>query len=62
MLLGSDANNTVEVPTRGISDYKLKGENVTATSATVVLVVFMVTIPLIFLMAAAVVYELRKNL
>ncbi|MCR5615546.1 MAG: GldG family protein [Saccharofermentans sp.] len=62
LLLGSDANNTVEVPTRGISDYKLKGENVTATSATVVLVVFMVTIPLIFLMAAAVVYELRKNL
>ena len=62
MLLGSDTNAAVEVPTRGISDYKLNGENVTATSSTVVLAVFMVTIPLVFLVAAAVVYELRKNL
>ena len=62
LLLGSDSSNTIEVPTRGISDYKLNGEKVTATSATVVLVVFMVTIPLLFLMGAAVIYELRKNL
>ena len=61
-MLGDDSNVSVDVPTRGISDYKLNGEKVTATSSTVVLAVFMITIPLAFLVAAAIVYEKRKNL
>ena len=61
-LLGNDTNSAVEVPSRGISDYKLDGSKVTETSKTVVLTVFMITIPLVFLVAATVVYEKRKNL
>ena len=61
-LLGADSAATVEVPTRGISDYALNGEKVTETSSTVVLAVFMIAIPLLFLVAAAIVYEKRKNL
>ena len=61
-LLGNDTNTAVEVPSRGISDYKLDGSKVTETSKTVVLTVFMITVPLVFLVAATVVYEKRKNL
>lgn len=61
-LLGADSSASVEVPTRGISDYALDGEKVTETSSTVVLAVFMITIPLVFLVTATVVYEKRKNL
>ena len=61
-LLGADSSASVEVPTRGISDYALDGEKVTETSSTVVLAVFMISIPLVFLVAAAFVYEKRKNL
>ena len=61
-LLGSGSGISVEVPTRGISDYTLDGEKVTETSSTVVLAVFMIAIPLLFLVTAAIVYEKRKNL
>jgi hypothetical protein len=61
-LLGSGSGISVEVPTRGISDYALDGEKVTKTSSTVVLAVFMIAIPLLFLVTAAIVYEKRKNL
>ncbi len=61
-LLGNESNVVVNVQTRGISDYQLDGEKVTTTTSTAVLAVFMVTIPLIFLIASAVVYERRKNL
>ena len=62
MLLGDNTGASVDVPSRGVSDYKLDGKNVTETSSTVVLAVFMITIPLAFLVAAVVVYEKRKNL
>ena len=61
-LLGADSSISVDVPTRGISDYALDGEKVTETSSTVVLTVFMIIVPLLFLVAATVVYEKRKNL
>ena len=61
-LLGADSGASVEVPNRGISDYALDGEKVTETSSTVVLAVFMIGIPLLFLVASAIVYEKRKNL
>lgn len=62
LFLGADSNVSVEVPTRGISDYNLDGGKVTETSSTVVLSVFMITIPLLFLAAATIVYQKRKNL
>ena len=62
LFLGADSNVSVEVPTRGISDYNLDGGKVTETSSTVVLTVFMITIPLLFLAAATIVYQKRKNL
>lgn len=61
-LLGADSGASIEVPSRGISDYALDGQKVTETSSTVVLSVFMIGIPLLFLVAAAIVYEKRKNL
>lgn len=57
-----DTEAAVDVPVEGISDYSLDATKLSNTSSTGMTVVFVVLIPIAFIVVAVVVYKKRKNL
>ena len=61
-LTGISTDNTLQVNSKPIDSYKIDSEKVTSTNNTIMTVIFMVVVPLGLVIAAVVVYKLRKNL
>nr|MCR4689020.1 hypothetical protein [Saccharofermentans sp.] len=62
MLLGTDDSDSLEIVSKPLDDYGLDETKVTSSAKTTVLIVFMIVIPLGLIIAAAIVYNRRKNL
>ena len=62
MLLGTDDSDALEIASKPLDDYSLDQTKVTGSAQTMVLVIFMIVIPLGLVIAAAIVYNRRKNL
>lgn len=61
-LVGLSSDNALNIESKKIDDYSIDATKATSSNATIMTVVFMVVIPLGLVIAATVVYRLRKNL
>ncbi len=62
MLLGTDDSDALQITSKPLDDYSIDQTKATGSAQTTVLIVFMIVIPLGLIIAAAVVYNRRKNL
>jgi len=61
-LVGMSSENALNIESKKIDDYSIDATKATSSNATIMTVVFMVVVPLALVIAATVVYNLRKNL